>query len=37
LYYIIEADDYDIVEKFLVPGFKHCTATIAPVSQFFGE
>ena len=37
LYYVVEADDYDTVEKFLVPGFKRCTATITPVSQFFGN
>ncbi len=37
LYYIVEADDYDTVEKFLCPGFKRCTATITPVSQFFGK
>jgi hypothetical protein len=37
LYYIVEADDYDTVEKFLTPGFKRCRATITPVSRFFGE
>ncbi len=37
LYYIVEADDYDTVEKFLIPGFKRCKATITPVSQFFGQ
>jgi len=37
LYYVVEADDYDTVEKFLTPGFKRCKATITPVSQFFGE
>lgn len=37
LYYIVEADDYDTVEKFLIPGFKRCKAIITPVSQFFGE
>jgi len=36
LYYVVEADDYDTVEKFLIPGFKRCQATITPVSQFFG-
>ncbi len=34
LYYLVEADDYDAVEKFLTPGFKRCTATITPVSKF---
>lgn len=37
LYYVVEADDYDAVEKFLTPGFKRCKATITPVSQFFGK
>ena len=37
LYYIVEADDYNTVEKFLTPGFKRCKAIITPVSQFFGE
>jgi hypothetical protein len=37
LYYVVEADDYNTVEKFLTPGFKRCKATITPVSQFFGE
>lgn len=34
LYYLVEADDYDAVEKFLTPGFKRCTATITPVGKF---
>lgn len=34
LYYLVEADDYDAIEKFLTPGFKRCTATITPVSKF---
>ena len=37
LYYIVEADDYAAVEKFLTPGFKRCKATITPVSRFFGK
>ncbi len=37
LYYVVEADDYDTVEKFLEPGFKLSKATITPVSRFFGE
>jgi len=37
LYYVVEADDYDTVEKFLLPGFKLCKATITPVSRFFGK
>ncbi len=35
LYYVVEADDYGSVEKFLIPGFKRSRATITPVSQFF--
>lgn len=35
LYYIVEADDYEAIEKFLTPGFKRCKAVITPVSQFF--
>lgn len=34
LYYLVEASDYDTVEKFLTPGFKRCTSVIAPVSKF---
>lgn len=34
LYYLVEADDYEAVEKFLMPGFKRCRATITPVSKF---
>lgn len=34
LYYLVEADDYDAIEKFLTPGFKRCSATITPVSKF---
>ena len=34
LYYLVEADDYDAIEKFVTPGFKRCTATITPVSKF---
>ncbi len=37
LYYIVEADEYDTVEKFLTPGFKRCKAIITPISRFFGE
>lgn len=37
LYYVVEAGDYDSVDKFLRPGFKRCQATITPVSQFFGN
>jgi hypothetical protein len=37
LYYVVEADDYDTVQEFLVPGFKLAKATITPVDQFLGE
>jgi hypothetical protein len=37
LYYVVEADDYNAIEKFLTPGFGRCKAIITPVSQFFGE
>lgn len=36
LYYVVEASDYDAVEKFLLPGFKRCRATITPVRKFLG-
>ncbi len=34
LYYLIEAVDYDPIEKFLTPGFTRCTATVTPVAKF---
>jgi hypothetical protein len=33
VYYIVEADSLKAIHKFLDPGFKHCTATITPVSE----
>jgi hypothetical protein len=33
LFYIVEADDVNAIQKFLWPGFKRCTATITPVSE----
>jgi hypothetical protein len=33
MFYIVEADDVDALQKFLFPGFKRCTATITPVSE----
>jgi hypothetical protein len=33
IYYIVEADDMDAVNLFLVPGLKVCRATITPVSD----
>ncbi|MBI4289713.1 MAG: hypothetical protein HY671_14955 [Chloroflexi bacterium] len=32
--WIVESSDYEALQKLLEPGFKHCTATITPVSQF---
>jgi hypothetical protein len=34
LFYIVEADDVDAIQQFLFPGFKRCTSTITPVSEF---
>lgn len=34
LYYLVEADDYDALQKFLTPGFKRCKSTITPVTKF---
>lgn len=36
LYFIVESDDYDAVEAFLMPGFTRARATITPVSRFLG-
>jgi hypothetical protein len=33
IYYIVEADSLEPIQKFLDPGFKRCTATITPVSE----
>ena len=33
IYYIVEADDMDMLNKFLLPGMKTCTARITPVSD----
>ena len=32
LFYIVEADDAHAVHRFLLPGFKRCTATVTPVT-----
>ena len=37
LYFVVEADDYAAVSRFLMPGFKRCNATITPVLQFLGK
>jgi len=33
IFYIVEADDWQAIHRFLLPGFKRCTATITPVSM----
>jgi hypothetical protein len=33
IYYIVEATDLDMLNKFLLPGMKVCTTTITPVSD----
>ena len=37
LYYLVEAEGYEPVEKFLTPGFKRCKASITPVNPFLGR
>jgi hypothetical protein len=32
-YIIVEANDIDMINKFLLPGMKFCTTTITPVSD----
>lgn len=33
IFYILEADSAEAVQKFLEPGFKRCESTIIPVSE----
>ena len=33
LFYVVEADDANALQKFLWPGFRSCTSTITPVSE----
>lgn len=33
IYLIVEANDIDMLNKFLLPGMKRCTTTITPVSD----
>ena len=33
LFYIVETDDAMNLQRFLLPGFLRCTATITPVSE----
>ena len=32
IYYVLEADSAEAVERFLAPGMTRCTATVAPVA-----
>ena len=34
LFFIVEADTVDAIHQFLLPGFKRCTSTITPVSEW---
>jgi hypothetical protein len=33
LFYIVEATDWQALQRFLFPGFKRATATVTPVSE----
>lgn len=33
LFFIVEVDDWNALQRFLLPGFKRATATITPVSE----
>ncbi|HET6626080.1 MAG TPA: DUF3303 family protein [Nocardioidaceae bacterium] len=33
LFYVIDADNVDAVQRFLWPGFKSCRSTVTPVSE----
>ncbi len=33
LFFIVEADDWNALQKFLLPGFRRATAVITPVSE----
>jgi len=33
IYYILEADSAEAVQRFLEPGFKRCEASITPVAE----
>jgi len=33
LFYVVEADDVNALQRFLWPGFRSCTSTITPVSD----
>ncbi len=33
LFFIVEADDWNALQRFLLPGFRYATAAITPVSE----
>jgi hypothetical protein len=33
LFFVVEADDINVIHRFLWPGFTSCTATVTPVSE----
>jgi hypothetical protein len=33
IWYLVEADDLDAIQRFVGPGMKRCTCTVAPVSE----
>ncbi len=33
IYYVVEADSLNVVNKFLLPGFTRCTCMVTPVSE----
>ncbi|MCH8864985.1 MAG: hypothetical protein IIB13_06470 [Chloroflexi bacterium] len=33
IWYLVEADSLDAVQRFLDPGMKRCTCTVAPVTE----
>ena len=33
IYYLVETDDMEAIQKFLFPGFKRCTCRITPVVE----
>lgn len=33
IYYVVEAESQDAIQRFLAPGFTSCAATVNPVSE----
>ncbi len=33
IWYLVESDDLDAIQRFLGPGMKRCTCTVAPVGE----